>query len=583
MAYRVDKFNGTFLTAVEDGTIDTTTDIRFVGKNYAGYGEVQNENFLHLLENFANTSAPPRAIRGQIWYDTENGKVKFYDGTRFKTASGAEVSTTAPAGLSTGDFWYDASSSQVYVWTGSEFVLVGPEAAPDLGNTSFTGQIVKNSLGSNENIARLIVGDQTIGIISATEFTLDSQTNPIAGFDDIKKGFNLINTPDTGITDTQHYFWGTSSNSLKLNGFSSDDFILAGEVSFDRIVSFDDDGFILGDQNDLKVFVSNGDEAIIRNQLSNPIRMQVRISDSDIREPLVINTTGVVPGTTSFYDLGSSGVVWNNVYSNNFIGDVTGDLVGNTTGIHKGNVLADDDAVLIDSSTKTFTGIFSGTLNGTVIGELVGTANNAITLGGLTADASATPSTIVIRDGSGNIFANSFEGTALRSDRLKIDDSASDTDPDYKSAKTTATANTIAARNGSGDLFANVFRGTATSARFADLAEIYSTETQLDTGSVVSISTDQKFEMALADPLSIVAGVISENPAYLMNAEAEGQPVALKGRVPVKVFGPVRKGDAVKVYQNGLASIEGTGDIVGVALETNEESGVKLVECFLKV
>ena len=50
MAYQVDKFNGTFLTSVEDGTIDTTTDIRFVGKNYAGYGEVQNENFLHLLE-----------------------------------------------------------------------------------------------------------------------------------------------------------------------------------------------------------------------------------------------------------------------------------------------------------------------------------------------------------------------------------------------------------------------------------------------------------------------------------------------------------------------------------------------------
>ncbi len=92
MAYQVDKFNGTFLTSVEDGTIDNTTDIRFVGKNYAGYGEVQNENFLHMLENFANTTPPPRVITGQVWYDSENNKLKFYDGTKFKTAVGAEVS-----------------------------------------------------------------------------------------------------------------------------------------------------------------------------------------------------------------------------------------------------------------------------------------------------------------------------------------------------------------------------------------------------------------------------------------------------------------------------------------------------------
>ena len=51
MAYEVNKFNGIFITSVADGTIDTTTDLRLVGKNYAGYGEVQNENFVHLLEN----------------------------------------------------------------------------------------------------------------------------------------------------------------------------------------------------------------------------------------------------------------------------------------------------------------------------------------------------------------------------------------------------------------------------------------------------------------------------------------------------------------------------------------------------
>ena len=62
MTYRVDRYNRTFLTNVADGTIDSTTDLRFVGRNYSGYGEIQNENFLHLLENFSNTVAPSRPI-----------------------------------------------------------------------------------------------------------------------------------------------------------------------------------------------------------------------------------------------------------------------------------------------------------------------------------------------------------------------------------------------------------------------------------------------------------------------------------------------------------------------------------------
>ena len=63
MAYQVNNFRGTLVTTVEDGTIDTTTDLRFIGKNYAGYGEVQNENFLHLLENFSSNSGTTAVIK----------------------------------------------------------------------------------------------------------------------------------------------------------------------------------------------------------------------------------------------------------------------------------------------------------------------------------------------------------------------------------------------------------------------------------------------------------------------------------------------------------------------------------------
>jgi predicted RecA/RadA family phage recombinase len=83
---------------------------------------------------------------------------------------------------------------------------------------------------------------------------------------------------------------------------------------------------------------------------------------------------------------------------------------------------------------------------------------------------------------------------------------------------------------------------------------------------------------------NIAVGVISGAPAYLMNADSEGQAVALKGRVPVKVAGEVSKGQAVYVDDNGVATASNTGsDMVGIALESNGDSGVKLVECILKV
>jgi hypothetical protein len=99
MAYTISRYNGTLITTVQDGTIDTSLDIKLVGKSYAGYGQAQNENFVYLLENFANPTSPPNPLTGQVWYDTTVNKLKFYDGSKYRSAGGAEVSDTAPVGL----------------------------------------------------------------------------------------------------------------------------------------------------------------------------------------------------------------------------------------------------------------------------------------------------------------------------------------------------------------------------------------------------------------------------------------------------------------------------------------------------
>jgi hypothetical protein len=154
---------------------------------------------------------------------------------------------------------------------------------------------------------------------------------------------------------------------------------------------------------------------------------------------------------------------------------------------------------------------------------------------------------------------------------------------DFRTASVSASNNTVAVRDATGNLAANLFQGTATQARYADLAEKYTTESEYAVGTVVAVCAHEEHEMALATPASIVSGVISDKPAYLMNAEAEGQAIALVGRVPVRVTGPVNKGDAVKVFADGIASVDGLGDMVGVALESNSDEAEKLVECILKV
>ncbi len=94
MPYTVD-YSTSSKTAitVNDGTVDTSTSINLIGKNYTNFGELLNENLLHLLENFANANAPTNPTEGQLWYDTTNSLLKLYDnGSWFQI--GAPASTT---------------------------------------------------------------------------------------------------------------------------------------------------------------------------------------------------------------------------------------------------------------------------------------------------------------------------------------------------------------------------------------------------------------------------------------------------------------------------------------------------------
>lgn len=589
MAYQVDRYNGQFLVSVEDGTIDTSTELRFVGKNYAGYGEVQNENFLHLMENFANTNPPPKALEGQIWYDSANKKIRFYDGAKFKFAVGAESSPVAPSGLGIGEFWWDTSAKQLYTWSGTEFTLIGPQAAPDLGASQVVPDVVKDIENNNNTIIKFLAGGKVVAVVSETEFT---PLVNIENFTRIKKGITLVRTNDNGVTLDDHFFWGTASNATHLGGEPAANYLLKGQNSFTEVVRFFDNGYTLGgsapaDTPDLRVLVQGGEDVIFENRLGNPLTFRITVAPgTDERDVAVVTSTGIVPGNTgtaSGFNLGSTTDLWQSVYAEDFNGDLIGDVTGNVVGSVTGDLLASDATTMINATTKEIGYVgatLRGTLFGNVEGGLTGTATNATTLNFLEPSillpSSTDKTSVVIRDTVGDITGRRFVGIADKSDQLLVG-------AEYRSSATTATANTIAARDSSGDLYAVLFQGTATAARYADLAEKYLPDASYDAGTVVSIGGEKEITASKSGERAL--GVISDSPAFMMNKDLEeGVYVALKGRVPVKVYGKVKKGDRLVATDNGVAvkaSDSQFGEVFAIAIDTKEDIETRLIEAVI--
>ncbi len=219
--------------------------------------------------------------------------------------------------------------------------------------------------------------------------------------------------------------------------------------------------------------------------------------------------------------------------------------------------------------------------------------------GNLTIDtSSAGASTLLVHTVeaalTGNVTGNvsgssgSCTGTAAVATTFTVADEGTDATcfPVFATAATGnvggKTDSVLTYNSSNGTLGATTFSGVATSAKYADLAEIYTADAELAPGTVVVIGGDAEITTAGPDD-AYLAGVISTAPAYLMNSAADGEAVALVGRVPVRVVGSVSKGEAVFATHNGKASTNGQGKIVGIALETNSDLGEKNVECMLKV
>ena len=193
MAYVINKSDGTAFTTLQDSTIDTTSSLTLVGRNYVGYGEIQNENFLFLLENFANASAPAKPLSGQLWFDTTNSVLKVYDGTAWFEVGSSIVSATAPQDPPLGAFWFKSGADTLYTWNGTSWVFVGPETAEGFGVTRARSTTLFADTGTEYPVILITVADIVIGIVSASPFTIND-SNTITGFTTLIAGINLSST-----------------------------------------------------------------------------------------------------------------------------------------------------------------------------------------------------------------------------------------------------------------------------------------------------------------------------------------------------------------------------------------------------
>ena len=542
MAYKINNTFGTLLVTLADGTIDTaTTDLALFGKGYAGFGESLNENLVKLLENFNNTTAPSNKLQGQLWYDRTNNQLNVYTGSKFKPVGSTANSATAPTNAVQGDLWFDTTNNQLYVYSGTAWTLIGPTTVAGSGVTAVIPETVKDNTDANRSILKLVSNDAVVGIVSDLAFTPSSTDTTSAalisaGFATVAQGIQLSSSVASA------KFRGTATDSDGLGGVAAANFLRSDEAdtTTGRLSVQTDDGIRIGAGSDVTMSLSSDDFTVAQTTQDKDIIFTVN-DGGTTKEALRIN--------------GSTGRI-----EHLRVGDLTVD--GTNTIVNTSTLSVEDNIIELNRNISNNAGMPSYTGLKVNRGETsVATEQDLFWVWDETfAD-----------DGSTTYGNAGGAWTAFKA--------AANTD-------TPLEAPTLV------DIRANIVHATTTSAMYADLAERYEADCDTEIGDVVILGGNAEITKCVDELSNAVFGVISQSPAFLMNAQAgnnDSHPmVALKGRVMVKLQGTGKAGDRVVSAGNGVARVADMDECtafntLGRLIKDKYNEETALTECVIGV
>lgn len=509
MAYTINLTNGTTLVpgGLSDGTIDTThSSLTLIGRDYAGYGQFLNENFVYLLENFANSTGPGSPLKGQLWWDTTNNVLRVWTGVSWKISTGSTSSpaSSPPGDLSSlgGDLWFDSTNQQLKVYSGTSWVVVGPTSTPATGVTGALATLMSDTSSGTHVVVQFTINGTVYAILSKDAFN-----STLTGFSSIIAGLNFNTTavPTLGL-NTQNS--SNTPNTLVLRdgtgSFSAQNITAVGTITAGTITA---------------------------GSITPPAGQSSTFTGNLIGNVTAINVTAQTISTQGINSInGFTGLILTPVQPN--ITTLTG----------------------LTSVAITGTATYNGSQIATVGGSASFSSINSTPIG------NATPST--------GAFTTLTVATSL-----------------------VPTANAVVNLGGSTAWWNNIY-GTAVHAQYADLAERFAADAEYLPGTVVEIGGNAEITKVDKELSEKVFGVISTNAAYLMNSSAGENsthpPVAMSGRVPVRVTGFINKGDRLVSAGNGiaragLASEISPWNVIGRSLVDKSDSELGIIEAIVKI
>jgi hypothetical protein len=608
MAYTINLTDGTVFATIPDGTTNTSSSLTLVGKNYAGYGEFLDENFIQHLENFSSTSSggnPTVAqlnspLVGQLWWDKTNTLLKVYSGSGgWKTISSATSSASQPSPSVIGDLWYSTTNQQLNVCTvggnPGTFIVVGPGFSSAQGQSGAIPETIQDSVGATKYITSLYVSDTLVGIVyNSSQFTPSA---PV-----IAKGFTTIYP---GVTLSSNVagavFAGSATNAQLLDSLDSSQFVRADtNTATTGILRVQNNtGLFVGAANVFNVNTTTTDANIKSNISGGNLIIQANVSGTTFNVATALGSNGTFAmsnaatvGTTLALTGNSSGRNLTTAGNVSATGNITGGNVI-TAGLVRGATLS--ATANVQAGNVNTTGLISVTGNVTSQANIAGTyfLGNGALLTGVSAAVSVTK--FVNGTSEGNIGAtdgNINFNVAGTSNVLVLTTGTAFFTGNVSTIGIEKTGTNAIGNIGSAANYFNRVFATATTALYADVAERFAADELLEPGTVVELGGEKEITRSTEDLSENVFGVISTRPAYTMNGgagEDDTHPaVAMTGRVPVKCVGTIRKGDRLVSAGEGVARAAQPGEatafnVIGRSLENKHTPELGTIEAIVTI